>query len=137
MLLKNSMKMLWKKSLFASMVLMGIIRVLTAYGYTCPAGSSKKIGGICFADNTGLAETDPTLILTNLLGWITFMFGSVAMVILIFCGFQYLFSAGDDTQAENAKRCMKWAIIGIVVAGLAFAITRTIAFLSYGLPPVI
>ncbi len=131
------MKTLWEKAFAGSLALFALVYAAEAYGYACPPGASKKIGGLCFADQTGLIEKDPALILTSLLGWLAFMFGSVAMIVMIFCGFQYLTSAGDDTQAENAKRCMKWAVVGIAVAGLSYAITRTVAFLSYGLPPVL
>ncbi len=105
--------------------------------FTCPAGTKEVPGtGVCVAKDTGLSEVGVTRILTVALSWLAFTFGSIAIIILVVCGFQYLLSAGDDTQAENAKRCMKWAVTGIIVVGLSWTIVRTLGWLLFGLPPL-
>ncbi len=121
---------------FAS--LLSLVFIHAAFGFECPQGDGlkmKKIAGVCVQDS-GLSEQKIEVILVTVSSWLAFMFGSVAIVVLLVCGFQYLLAAGDDTQAENAKRCIKWSVVGILVAGLAFTITKTIAWLVMGLPPL-
>ncbi len=47
--------------------------------------------------------------------------GAVAVIMLIIGGFRYVVSGGDSTAVEGAKNTILYAIIGIVVAFLAFA----------------
>lgn len=47
--------------------------------------------------------------------------GAVAVVMLIVGGFRYVVSAGDSSAVESAKHTVLYAIIGIVVAFLAYA----------------
>jgi len=43
----------------------------------------------------------------------------------------YITSSGDPTKIENAKKTLVWAIVGIVVAFLAYGIVNLVAsFLS-------
>lgn len=51
-----------------------------------------------------------------------FLIGAVSVLVLIYGGFQYVTSTGDKGRVENAKNTILYAIIGIVVAILAYAI---------------
>ena len=51
-----------------------------------------------------------------------FLIGAVSVLVLIYGGFQYVTSTGDKSRVENAKNTILYAIIGIVVAILAYAI---------------
>lgn len=53
-----------------------------------------------------------------------FLIGAVSVIVLIYGGFQYVTSTGDSKRVENAKNTILYAIIGIVVALLAFAIVQ-------------
>jgi len=53
--------------------------------------------------------------------------GLVAVLFLILGGFRYITSAGNEETAENAKKIITNAIIGIVVIILAFVIVRVIS----------
>ena len=50
----------------------------------------------------------------------------LAIIGLTISGIMYLFAGGDSTQAENAKRAMKYSIIGIIFAGAALILVRQI-----------
>lgn len=65
-----------------------------------------------FADG-GIFQT-----VTNVL---LFLIGAVAVIMLIIGGFQYVISGGDSSKVESAKNTILYAIIGLVVAILAFA----------------
>lgn len=51
-----------------------------------------------------------------------FLVGAIAVIMLIWGGLQYVISAGDSKRVESAKSTILYAIIGIVIAILAFAI---------------
>ena len=60
------------------------------------------------------------------------LIGAVAVIMLIVGGFRYVASAGDSSAIEGAKNTILYAIIGIVVAFLAYA---AINFLTEQLAP--
>lgn len=51
-----------------------------------------------------------------------FIVGAVAVIMLIFGGFRYVTSGGDAQAVTSAKNTILYAVIGIVVALLAFAV---------------
>ncbi len=53
-----------------------------------------------------------------------FAIGIVAVIMLIIGGFRYIFSAGKSADVTAAKDTILYAVIGIVVALLAFAIVN-------------
>jgi uncharacterized membrane protein len=53
--------------------------------------------------------------------------GLVAVLFLIIGGFRYITSAGNEETAEQAKKVIINAVIGIVVIILAFVIVRVIS----------
>ena|SRR3989344_2648957 len=53
--------------------------------------------------------------------------GLIAVLFLIIGGFRYITSAGNEEVAENAKKIILNAIIGIVVIILSFVIVRVIS----------
>lgn len=61
----------------------------------------------------GLFET-----ITNAL---LFLVGAVSVIMLIVGGFKYVVSGGDSSKIESAKNTIIYAIVGIVVAVLAYA----------------
>lgn len=100
-------------------------------------GATTNVGGLCVAAGTGLPETALAAVIGAVLGWMAFVFSSLALIALIYCGFLYLTAGGDDSQAEKAKNCMKWAIVGVVVAVGSFIIIKTIPQFLMGMPPVL
>lgn len=81
----------------------------------CAAGYTK-VSGVCFPTGTGLSENSVLEIVTRFVNWLLAIFGFIAILGFVISGIQYLTSAGDESQAETAKRNMKYSIIGVVVA---------------------
>ncbi len=97
----------------AAVGVFGTVQTAQASGCT---GDYQNIGGVCFPRNTGLSEKPVTEIITNLANWLLAIFGFIAILGFVISGIQYLTSAGDESQAETAKRNMKYSIIGVIVA---------------------
>lgn len=55
-----------------------------------------------------------------------FLVGAVAVIMLIIGGFRYVVSQGDAGSVKQAKDTILYAIIGIVVAIIAFAVVSFI-----------
>ena len=71
-------------------------------------GTASDISG-----NNGIFRTVANILL--------FIVGAVAVIMLIIGGLRYVTSNGDQNAVTGAKNTIMYAIIGIVVAFLAFA----------------
>jgi uncharacterized membrane protein len=56
--------------------------------------------------------------ITNVL---LFIIGAVAVIMIVIGGLRYVLSGGDSKQVEAAKNTIMYAIVGIIVALLAYA----------------
>jgi PKD repeat protein len=52
--------------------------------------------------------------------------GLLALVMVIYAGFRYLTSLGDDTAAENARKTIQHVVIGIIIVLMSFALVWTV-----------
>lgn len=57
-------------------------------------------------------------VVTNIL---LFLIGAVSVIMLIFGGIRYVVSGGESTAVANAKNTILYAIVGILIAFLAYA----------------
>lgn len=57
--------------------------------------------------------------------FLTFL-GLIAVVMIIYGGFLYVSAAGNQEKIESAKKIIMYAVIGIIVILLSFAIVNTI-----------
>jgi hypothetical protein len=58
------------------------------------------------------------------MGTVLGVIGVVSVVMLIYGGIQYSMSGGDVGKLTQAKSTITYAIIGLIVAALAFAIVN-------------
>jgi hypothetical protein len=59
-------------------------------------------------------------------GGLLYLAGPVAILFIAVSGFRYVTSHGDQTALEEAKKTLTWAIIGLVVVILSYAIVRVV-----------
>ncbi len=81
-------------------------------GQQCAKGEGVSEAGLF--EVGGLFQT-----VTNVL---LFLIGAVSVIMLIIGGFRYVLSNGDSSQITAAKNTILYAVIGIIVALLAYAI---------------
>ncbi len=53
-----------------------------------------------------------------------FVIGAISVIMLIVGGIRYVVSGGDSTKVQDAKNTILYAIVGVVVAILAFAVVN-------------
>ena len=61
---------------------------------------------------------------TNLANTILYIVGLVSVVMLIFGGLRYVVSGGDSKKVTDAKNTVLYAIIGLIIAILSYAIVN-------------
>lgn len=101
--------------------------LLTAPAYAaCEAdniGETGLSGSAECAKGTGQSEnlTGESGVFRTVTNILLFIIGAVAVIMLVIGGIRYTISGGDSNQVTAAKNTILYAIIGIVVAILAFA----------------
>ena len=91
-----------------------------AQGFISPTDNPGAISSA-----TGGQGSFRSLALTIVNFFLTFL-GLIAVVMIIYGGFLYVTAAGNQEKIESAKKIIMYAIIGIVVILLSFAIVNTI-----------
>ena len=61
-------------------------------------------------------------IVSQIINILLFLIGIVSVIMIILGGFKYALSGGDSDKVTGAKNTVLYAIIGLIVAILAFAI---------------
>ena len=77
----------------------------------------KAVGG-----GAGQGQGDFTKAVQTVVNTLLFILGLVAVIMIILGGFRYVTSNGDPGATKTAKDTIMYAVIGLVVAILAFAI---------------
>jgi len=82
---------------------------------------------------TGGTGSFRQLALTIVNFFLTFL-GLIAVVMIIYGGFLYVSAAGNQEKIESAKKIIMYAVIGIIVILLSFAIVNTVLTAGSGGP---
>lgn len=112
------------------MVVVSMFAVATpsyAADATCSDGVSGGIkGGLDCASNESTPSTlfGQGSIFTQVVNTLLFIIGAIAVVMLIWGGIRYTTSAGNSNNVTAAKNTIMYAIIGLVIAILAYAIVN-------------
>lgn len=72
------------------------------------------------------ANADFNTILGNVVNFITGFIAVLGIIFLVWGGLLYVTAAGDDNQMDRAKTTITYAILGLFVAGLAYAVTKLV-----------
>lgn len=77
------------------------------------SGATGQAGGVTFQSGIGT--------ITNIL---LFLIGTIAVIAIVIGGIRYTTSNGDASQTKAAKDTILYAVIGLIVAIMAYAIVR-------------
>ncbi len=66
----------------------------------------------------------PNDILSRGINYVFFALGLLAAIIIIYSGIQFMLAAGDPSKVKIAKNTIIWAVVGLIVAALAFVIVN-------------
>ena len=62
--------------------------------------------------------------ITLMLQWLIALAGVVAAAVLIFNGFMYITASGDEGKIQKATKGITYAIVGLIIAAIAFLIVN-------------
>ncbi|MEO5499572.1 MAG: hypothetical protein ABIR46_03670 [Candidatus Saccharimonadales bacterium] len=123
--MKAIIKKMTQGLILVPLMVLGLSFVATpAYAADCNTGTLDIQSGADCAQGNSTPENlfggDESIfkIVTNIL---LFLIGAIAVIMLIIGGIRYVISGGDQAQVTSAKNTILYAIVGIVVAFLAYA----------------
>lgn len=73
------------------------------------------------ACNTNLSVTN---IIANIANVLVFIVGSISVIMIIVGGLRYTMSQGDQSAVGKAKNTILYAVVGVVVSIVAYAIIQ-------------
>lgn len=76
--------------------------------------------------SNAFADRDIKEILVRVVWYAASFVGILGIIFLVWGGILYVTAAGDDNQIEQAKSTIKFAIIGVFAAGIAYAAVKFI-----------
>lgn len=85
-----------------------------------PKGCEGQTSAVC----TSVAQDNAQSTVVKIINTILLVLGIVAVIMIIIGGFRYVISGGDASSVTAAKNTIMYAVIGLIVAILAYAIVN-------------
>ncbi|MEO6109512.1 MAG: pilin [Candidatus Saccharimonadales bacterium] len=112
-------------------LIMGVMVVLGLSLALVPATSAINVDplqGAC-ANNSGSAvckdkNDNISTTITQVVNVLLFVVGALSVIMIIVAGIMYTTSTGDSSRIKRAKDTLTYAVAGLVIAFLAFAIVN-------------
>ncbi len=81
---------------------------------------SNAVGG----DEAGNGGNQVKVVIKNVIGILSFLVGLIAVLMIVIAGFRFVTSNGDSNTVSSAKNTIIYAVIGIVITVMAYAIVN-------------
>ena len=111
-----------------SLVAVPLLPVTAQADCSTTSGSSNPVdsisGGVQCVGGKSPSTTEFTNNLKIIVNVLLFLLGSIAVIMIILGGIRYTTSNGDSSQITSAKNTILYAVIGLVIAILAYAIVN-------------
>lgn len=98
-----------------------VVPALAVVQCTSPANCAQT--GVNNAGGTTQKTTLPDVIKT-VINIIVYILGAISVIMIIIGGVRYVVSGGDSSAVKGAKDTILYAIVGLVIALLAYAIVN-------------
>lgn len=98
--------------------------VIASVSAACPDGYTLQNGVDCVKIDGPTELFGPDGAFTKIINAALFLIGAVSVLMLVYGGIRYTISGGNATSVTAAKNTILYAIVGIVVAMLAYAIVN-------------
>lgn len=120
-----SLKTIIKNSVAAFMLIMAFALPVAVSSHAAVNASTEESirDGVDQAggdDNS----TDLPEFIKNIVNILLFVIGAVSVIVIIVGGIRYVTSAGDSSGITGAKNTILYAVVGLVVAFMAYAIVN-------------
>lgn len=99
-----------------------IIHAQDSQGFSAGLNEVKKLAG-----EQKLSSAKSTKeILQSIVAWLTSLLGTVALISLVYGGYLYISSQGDEGNVAKGKAIILYSVIGIILVGLAGVIVNVV-----------
>lgn len=89
----------------------------------CTTTTTSTSGAFC--NNEADAKLfGPNSVWTRIVNTIIFLVGSVAVIMIVVGGLRYVLSGGDSSAVNGAKNTLLYAVVGLVVTVMSYAIVN-------------
>lgn len=121
------------KSALGSLVFGSALALVTVFSplapvalAACDPNDQSVSGGVACAQGSASDQSlfGDDSIFTTIVNILLFVIGAISVIMLIVGGIRYTISGGDSGAVTGAKNTIMYAIIGLVIAFLAFAIVN-------------
>lgn len=112
-----------KIGLLSLMALVGIATAAPTYVSAAPADKINE-GVIAIGGGEPQNQRPLATIVRDIVNIILYVLGAIAVIMIIIGGFRYVLSGGDSSSVTAAKNTIFYAVIGLIVAILAYAIVN-------------
>lgn len=119
-------KQFLKEILFLFVLMTGAI---TVFSFLIPTASAALLQQTDLPSEIGAAtggETSLRGLVLRMVNYALTFLGLLAVIMVIYGGFTYVSSAGNEEATGNAKKIIMYALIGIVIILLSFVIVNAI-----------
>lgn len=115
-----------KKSLKLSII------SLLSLGSALAVSAVRSVSALSVQEGAEAARADgmpynlvgPDGVFTQVTNTVLYIVGIVSVIMLIYGGLRYVISGGDSKKVTDAKNTILYAIIGLIISVLAFAIVN-------------
>ncbi len=121
--------MITKKFVKQALIMLGLMVGAITILSVIPTASAAIIGSGDLPSNLGEAtggESSLRAIIVKVINYFLGFLGLIAVIMIIYGGFTYVTAAGKQEAVDSAKKTILYAIVGIVIILLSFAIVNTI-----------
>ncbi|MBQ9029387.1 hypothetical protein IJ114_01290 [Candidatus Saccharibacteria bacterium] len=105
-----------------SEIITGIAAAFTLTAGRAMALSVQEGAEAARADIMPAELVGPDGVFTKISNTLLLIIGVISVVMLIYGGFRYIISGGDNKKVTDAKNTILYAIIGLIISLLAYAI---------------
>jgi len=102
------------------------------HAFAAMISGSDNPGNI--AEATG-GETSFRAIARKIVDFFLFFLGLVSTIMIIYGGFLYITARGEEEQAKKGQKILQYAVIGILIILISFALVSTILGAGSGTEP--
>lgn len=92
----------------------------------CLAIGQYTVNGKTYTDQIATISCIPEMFV-GIITLLLMFSGAVAVILIIFGGFKFMTSQGDEKAVDSGKKTITWAVIGLILILMSFTILRFVS----------
>ncbi len=95
-------------------------------------GGATTDWGLSSLGITGLPTDSPGAFIGRIITWVLGLIGVILIALIVYGGFLYMTSVGNEDQVARAKATLTYAVIGVVVVVVSYILADYILNAVFG-----